>query len=162
MSSLTQEHVHEIPREFPRYLRELIDELAGKWDNFTYDKVIETHVYVGEEEKNVYYIHQWVDPPTKSFRDFVEDEFSRWYFEVFIPYRSKYDIPLEADEINQMYRDLCLSGGEHYVNSRINPRENGVVDEVVHKQMNDLCRPTRTVAGFPPDRNLWETKYWLL
>ena len=163
MSNLTQKHNRELTQKFPPELQNLLEELVCKWDAFNYDKVIETHVHDGKEELRVFYVHEWVEPPTKSFRDFVNDQFTKWYFGVYLHNRSKYNMPdITADEINLMYRYDCLINGEHRDQARENPRDNGNVDEIVHLQWEELFRPTRTMSGVDPKKDLWHTKYWLL
>ena len=150
-----------LPIELPPKLHNSFEVLCEKWDDFSYDKVIRVQlVNENNEELRVFYVHEWVEPPTKSFREYIID--------TFIPKNNL----LEKDDITDeelsryleiacyWYRNACCVKRERSVIKDTNPRESGIIDEnriVVSRMTRSM--PTRTPAMMGP---LDHTKYWLL
>ena len=164
LEQLLQELLQVLPQVLPQAFRENLYDLCNKWANFSYDVVTEVHDYGRNgEEEGVHYVHDWVEPPTRSFYDYLVEDFIPWFIEA----RNAYNPLVIAQDniinyISESYRLRCCRAGEHHDVTRTNPRNDGSVDRTEHMSFRDRFAIHRTLSGVDPRRDLTHTRYWLL
>ena len=162
MYNMQQEHNRDLPMELPPKLYNALEDLCIKWDEFSYDKVIRKHYIKDGEEIDVWYVHEWVDPPTKSFREFLlESVIPKHFTPKCVNLMSDLEMKLIIQGVCATFRDKYLrkQGAEHCEEYDDNPRENGIVDSEEYIRVDAGDQPSRTMTCIGP---LGYTEYWLL
>ena len=155
-----QRERRELPKELHPKLYNAFEYLCEKWENFRYDKVTRVKKIRVNGEESIYYVHEWVDPPTKSFRDYVIDTFIPKVKLLEIGEATDATVSMHLSTACYWYRyDSCIKH-EHSEITPMNPRENGDVDESrVIEESSTRLPPTRV----PAMRSVLDyTEYWLL